>query len=287
MVFGVTVAGRPPEIAGIESMVGLFINTLPLRVKLSPEQPLAALLSQLQDSQSRLIAHQHLGLAEIQSLAGLSELFDTLVVFENYPVDQAALAKAGNGLHSPTSPGRRLPLSLEPCVAPRASSCAYDWNIVRTCLNGASIEALGGVSSDCSRRRLRSPIGPLGGWTFRRCRAADHPAEWNDTRSRSRLPRCVRAVCGAGGANPRSRRGGVRGTAADLSAARRPRQPMAHHLRGLGVGPEVVVGLCVERSLQMVVGLLGILKAGGAYLPLDPAIHRSVWPSCWKIPGRR
>ena len=98
VVFGVTVAGRPPEIAGIESMVGLFINTLPLRVKLSPEQPLAALLSALQDSQSRLMAHQHLGLAEIQSLAGLGELFDTLVVFENYPVDQAALANAGNGV---------------------------------------------------------------------------------------------------------------------------------------------------------------------------------------------
>ena len=88
VVFGVTVAGRPPEIAGVESMVGLFINTLPLRVRLSAEQPLVALLGEVQDSQSRLMAHQHLGLAEVQNLAGLGELFDTLVVFENYPIDQ-------------------------------------------------------------------------------------------------------------------------------------------------------------------------------------------------------
>ena len=63
VVFGITVAGRPPEIAGIESMVGLFINTLPLRLKLPPGQPLRDLLTQLQDSQSALMAHQHIGLA--------------------------------------------------------------------------------------------------------------------------------------------------------------------------------------------------------------------------------
>ena len=70
MVFGVTVAGRPAEIAGIEPMVGLFINTLPLRLKLPPAKPFVDLLKGLQDSQSRLIAHQQLGLAEIQGLAG-------------------------------------------------------------------------------------------------------------------------------------------------------------------------------------------------------------------------
>ena len=115
VVFGITVAGRPPEIAGIESMVGLFINTLPLRVKLAPDKPVGDLLSELQDGQSRLMAHQHLGLAEIQGLVGLGELFDTLVVFENYPVDRAALAKASNGLHATPIAGHdasHYPLSL-------------------------------------------------------------------------------------------------------------------------------------------------------------------------------
>ena len=70
VVFGVTVSGRPAEIAGIESMVGLFINTLPLRIKLAPSMPLSDLLRQTQDSQSQRIAQQHVGLAEIQQLPG-------------------------------------------------------------------------------------------------------------------------------------------------------------------------------------------------------------------------
>ena len=58
---------------------------------------------------------------------------------------------------------------------------------------------------------------------------------------------------------------------------------LAHYLKKLGVGPDVLVGISVERSLEMIVGLLGILKAGGAYVPLDPAIPKSVWTSCSKI----
>ena len=123
VMFGVTVAGRAPEIAGIESMVGLFINTLPLRVKLAPERPLAALLSVLQDSQSRLMAHQHLGLAEIQNLAGLGELFDTLVVFENYPVDQSRVGECWQRTSCHTDRRtRRLALPSEPwCNAGRTT----------------------------------------------------------------------------------------------------------------------------------------------------------------------
>ncbi|HEY0419522.1 MAG TPA: condensation domain-containing protein, partial [Acetobacteraceae bacterium] len=98
VVFGVTVAGRPAELAGVEQMVGLFINTLPLRMQLPPRLALSALLGQTQERQSRLMAHQHVGLAEIQQAAGVGDLFDTLLVFENYPVDRAGLSAQANGL---------------------------------------------------------------------------------------------------------------------------------------------------------------------------------------------
>src|SRR5919109_788704 len=128
VLFGVTVAGPPSEIAGIETMVGLFINTLPLRIKLPPTKPLLELLKEVQDRQSRLMAHQHVGLAEIQQLVGLGELFDTLVVFENYPVERGSLSAAPGGVrlsharghdatHYPLSlmvaPGERLELRLD------------------------------------------------------------------------------------------------------------------------------------------------------------------------------
>ena len=111
VVFGVTVAGRPPEIPGIESMVGLFINTLPLRVKLAAEQPLLALLHEVQERQSRLMAHQHLGLTDIQEHAGIGDLFDTVVVFENYPVDTRRSVDCGRGAAERRQRIRRLSLS--------------------------------------------------------------------------------------------------------------------------------------------------------------------------------
>ena len=115
VVFGVTVAGRPVELVGAERMVGLFINTLPLRLRLSPSMSFAELLVQTQEMQSELMAHQHVGLAEIQRQSGLGELFDTLLVFENYPLDRALLSRPVQGLRLGTVEGRdatHYPLAL-------------------------------------------------------------------------------------------------------------------------------------------------------------------------------
>ncbi|MGW3109764.1 condensation domain-containing protein, partial [Streptomyces sp. NPDC001100] len=85
VVFGTTVAGRPADLPGAESLIGLFINTLPVRAELAGDLSVADLLSELQDRQVNLMGHQYLGLAEVKQLAGPGAEFDTLVVYENYP----------------------------------------------------------------------------------------------------------------------------------------------------------------------------------------------------------
>jgi nonribosomal peptide synthetase DhbF len=85
-VFGTTVAGRPPGLPGVESMVGLFINTIPVRVRLDRSATAGDNLVALQEQQARLVDHQHTRFADIKRAAGAGELFDTFVVFENYPL---------------------------------------------------------------------------------------------------------------------------------------------------------------------------------------------------------
>ncbi|MGP1614054.1 MAG: condensation domain-containing protein, partial [Pollutimonas bauzanensis] len=90
VAFGVTVSGRPAELADVESMMGLFINTVPLWFGVPGEAPIAAWLSGLQDHNSQLRQYEYASLADIQQWLGRSAdaLFDTLLVFESYPIDE-------------------------------------------------------------------------------------------------------------------------------------------------------------------------------------------------------
>nr|WP_238420470.1 non-ribosomal peptide synthetase [Streptomyces taklimakanensis] len=115
VVFGTTVSGRQPELPGMESMIGLFVNTLPVRLRLDRAETVRAMLRRLRDEQARLLPHHHIGLSEIQRSVGRRELFDTHVVFENYPLDRAALARPVPGLRLVGFEGRdatHYPLTL-------------------------------------------------------------------------------------------------------------------------------------------------------------------------------
>ncbi|QFU91620.1 non-ribosomal peptide synthetase [Amycolatopsis sp. YIM 10] len=92
VVFGTTVSGRPPEIPGVERMIGMFVNTIPVRVRLGSDS-VGELLARVQEEQARLTDHHHVGLDDIQRDAGLGPLFDTVTVLFNYPLDVTTLTR--------------------------------------------------------------------------------------------------------------------------------------------------------------------------------------------------
>src|SRR6266852_4733381 len=271
VVFGVTVAGRPSEIAGIESMVGLFINTLPLLMKLSASQPLLELLKQVQDSQSNLIAHQHLGLAEIQQLAGAGALFDSLVVFENYPVDRRSLSGAAGGVRLASGNGHdatHYPLSL--MVAP-SERLQLRLDYRPDLFDRASVEALAGRLVRVREAAVAAPEVAIGRLEI--LSAAERRTllqEWTATGRALTCATLPQLFAAQAAQTPDAVAVVFAGEELSYGELDARANQLAHHLRALGVGAESVVGVCLERSLELVVALLAILKAGGGYLPLDP-----------------
>ncbi|MBG0857036.1 amino acid adenylation domain-containing protein [Streptomyces spinoverrucosus] len=270
VVFGTTVSGRDSEVEGIASMVGLFINTLPTRFRWRPGEPLGELLVRLQEQQAGLLDHQHLGLAEIQRIAGHAgegELFDTLVVFENYPAETDLRDASGSiritgdafhdAVHYPLAlvvkPGRRLDLRL------KHHAERLDADAVRA-LGDRLARILEAIAADPTRPaasvELLSPDEAL--------RA--HPA--GEERS---VPETTLAEAFAAQAARTPDATAVvfddeRLTYAELDARA---EALADRLRGRGAGPGAFVAVAVPRSAELMVALVGVLKSGAAYLPVD------------------
>ncbi|MFI6406277.1 non-ribosomal peptide synthase/polyketide synthase [Streptomyces sp. NPDC050548] len=276
VVFGATVAGRSPELAGAESMIGLFINTVPVRVNVHPEESTAALLTRLQDEQSALIAHQHLGLADIQRAAGLGELFDTLVVFESYPVADAEEPGDGprvsvrdheDSTHYPfawaVEPAERLRLTAEfrpdlfrPAVVRRISD--------------ALTTLLTGMAAD--------PDRPVGRLDLLGPADLDTVLEsWNDTalphsQRLGTVPELFATQVAAGPDAIAVTDGRTTYTFGELDART---DQLARTLAGHGAGPERIVALALPRTVDHIAAILAVMKAGAAYLPLDPDLPES------------
>jgi amino acid adenylation domain-containing protein len=270
VVFGATVAGRPPELAGVESMVGLFINTLPVRVRLDPAQPVADLLAGIQERQAALIAHQHLGLAEIQKLAGPGAVFDTLVVYENYPrPPDPQAARGGISVapawlrevsHYPLTlvvvPGDRMVLKLD--YRPDLS----DLDGARRILDRL-VGVLGRVAADPGARVGEVAVADeaerrlvVGGWNATAAPAGALTLAGLFAAQAGRSPAAAAVVCGER----------VVSYAELGEAAGR----LARYLGGLGAGPGSRVAVLMERSVDLVVAVLGVVLAGAAYVPVDP-----------------
>ncbi|MEA5627145.1 amino acid adenylation domain-containing protein [Nostoc sp. UHCC 0251] len=274
VVFGTTVSGRPTALSGVESMVGLFINTLPVRVQISGESELLLWLKQLQLQQVEQEEYSYTPLVDIQGWSEVPRempLFESLIVFENYPLD--ASLKAQNG-------------SIEVSNVCNFEQTNYPLTLVAEPGEKLSVR----ISYDTSRFADDTIKRMLGHLQVLLEVITENPGqkldnlplltpaerhqllvEWNNTKTEYPQDRCLHELFESQ----------VEKTPDAVAVVFRKQQltyrelnnranQLAYHLQTLGVAPEVLVGICVNRSLEMMVGLLGILKAGGAYIPLDP-----------------
>jgi amino acid adenylation domain-containing protein/non-ribosomal peptide synthase protein (TIGR01720 family) len=276
VVFGATRACRRSAFPDADEMVGLFINTLPLRVRVNSERHLAELLKEVRAQQVGMREYEHTPLVKVQGWSDVPRgrtLFDTILVYEESSLDETlrALDPEGSRLafsyHGQTNYALTLVAYGDAAMlvrlendrrrvddAPAARMLVHLVTILTampehadrklhdlSLLSGVELSGVGGVGlvvggggGGCLHERFVERVG-LGSGR-------------------------VAVVCG--------------GESLSFGELDRRANALALRLRGLGVGPDVVVGLRCERSLAVVVGVLGVLKAGGAYLPLDPAYPR-------------
>ncbi|MEO5730187.1 MAG: condensation domain-containing protein, partial [Byssovorax sp.] len=263
VLFGATVSGRGAPVPGIDRMVGLFINTLPVRVKVPADQPLLAWLAALQDHYAELREHEHTPLVEVQGWSEVPRglpLFESQVAFENYPEAEALLQGAGG-------------LRVE--KARMETRTHYPLTVIAVFQRILMVR----ISSD--RRRFELPVIErmlqhlrrlLAGMVERpEARVGELPLLTEDETQRVLVSWNETAIPFAG--DPRIHQlfearvdatpdatalvaGGARLTYRELDQRA---NRLAWHLQELGVGPDVVVGLSMGRSVEIIVGLLGIL----------------------------
>jgi amino acid adenylation domain-containing protein/non-ribosomal peptide synthase protein (TIGR01720 family) len=272
VVFGNTVSGRMLDVPGIDRMIGLFANTLPVRLRILRDETVAELLRRVQREQTALIPHQHVGLDEVQRVVGKGRLFDTTMVFQNLAAGQAVNdaavagwlvvdARAVDTTHYPVSlsvvPGTRLSFRLDIVPEIGGARVASEWlarltRVVEALTEGGD-RSVGRLDLLVQADRRRALV------------------DWNGT-GRPVPEVCLNHLVERQAARtpdaPALDHDGTVLSYAELEAAA---TRLAADLARRGVRAESVVALRLAATPRFVVALLAILKAGGVFLPLDLA----------------
>ena len=275
VIFGATVSGRQPVLENIESMVGLLINTIPTRVKIDNQKEILSWLQELQNQALEQEQYSYFSLAEIQQLSDIlpgMPLFESLLVFENYPVDSRKEDTEKTLDISNLSCFERTNYPLTIVINPGSQlggRFVYD----TSCFDEARISRIIGhfqtllTSFSENLQQNISQISLLSAAEEQELILLENHQNQDNVNYQ-----CVHILFEKQ----------VEKTPDHIAVVYKQKHltyrqlnnhanQLAHYLKSLGVKPEVRVGICVERSLEMVIGILAILKAGGAYVPLDPA----------------
>ncbi len=272
IVFGVVRDFRPSVSEAMDNRVGLFINTLPVRTKIPDNTELLPWLKDLQSQGTVQSGYQDTPLAQLQSWSEIpreTALFESTVTVDSVELSELLRSKSRQrefDLYESAD----FPIALHAAGGDTISlRIRFDNNqfsdetILR--MLGHIEVLLNGFVSDPNQSIVNLPLLTKG-------EKQQFLIHWNDTYHEYPQDKCIHQLFEEQVERTPNQVAVVfeqeKLTYRELN--NRANQ-LAHHLKKLGVGTDVLTGICIERSLEMIVGLLGVLKAGGAYVPLDPA----------------
>ncbi|WP_420540600.1 non-ribosomal peptide synthase/polyketide synthase [Paenibacillus dendritiformis] len=276
VVFGSVVSGRPAEIPGIESMIGLFINTIPVRIQAKAEETVADILRKIQDQALASGAYETFPLFEIQSVSEQKrDLINHIMVFENYPMEEQIEQVVGGdkealkiaNIQSPEQTNYDLDITVIPeehiLLRFTYNALTFREEDIRL-IHGHFAQALEKVAANPNIRVNELELLTaaekdqiLGAFNPAQPEAAPAAAFHRLFEEQAeRTPEAEAVVC----ENDRL-------TYAELNERA---NRLAATLRASGIGRESIVGILAERSVDLLVAVLAVWKAGGAYVPLDP-----------------
>ncbi|MFJ7936972.1 non-ribosomal peptide synthase/polyketide synthase [Peribacillus sp. NPDC096622] len=276
IVYGVTSSGRPTEIIDVENIVGPFITTSPTRIQLIDDIKVMDWLQKIQEEEIERRQYEYASLTEIQGWSEVprgTPLFHNLYVFENYPVKEESSGNLEIGELEGVEQ-THYPLGLT--VVPESQlllKLKYD----RSKFNGLTIERMLGHLSQVLKQMIENVDQTLSELVYvTEIEQKQLLEEWNDNAAAypresvihklfedqvNRTPDTVAVV--------------DENHQLTYRELNEKANQLAHYLQKCGIGTESMVGLCFQRSVEMIVGLMGILKAGSAYVPLDPSYPES------------
>jgi amino acid adenylation domain-containing protein/non-ribosomal peptide synthase protein (TIGR01720 family) len=287
VVFGATVSGRPPALPGVESLVGLLINTLPMRVQVANDTELLPWLKALQTQQVESEQYAYTPLVEIQSWSDVTRgmsLFESILVFENYPVDTSLQQHEGSleisnvrGVEQTNYPLTAIAAVGEQLMVKLSyDNHRYDRATIALMLQHLQTLLTGMVAH---------PDLPVTQLPMLTAAEQQQLREWNLTEA-NYPNKCIHQLFEEQAERTPDAIAIVQPEIASLNgydeqltqlsqlsyeALNSRANQLAHYLQKLGVAPDTLVAINLPRSLDLAIAILGTLKAGGAYVPLDPA----------------
>ncbi|MGH3854188.1 MAG: amino acid adenylation domain-containing protein, partial [Pseudonocardiaceae bacterium] len=272
VVFGTTVSGRPAELAGVESMIGMFINTVPTRVRVDDARNFVSWLRELQAAQIESRRFDFVSLAQVQTYSELpasSALFDSMFVFENYPFDSEPLTDAGLRVReSHTRETTNFPLTVQASLGDRLGvRLAYDPQL----FDAGTVERMAGHLMVLVRGIVADPDRPAGELPVL-TEAERHQVlvEWNDTSREVPATTLPELFATRVAADPDAVAVGCGSVSLSYGELDERANRLAWLLISQGAGPERIVALALPRGVDLVVAQLAVAKAGAAFLPVDP-----------------